>query len=133
MIGREWGCTGTSLAPPTTSLTSSALYWLLRGTVPRPEHLKEGKPRSISAAPDPCFHRQCDCRCASHHLLLLLLGLATRSPFEKVSGREYDLAVRPQSQCSANLMLTSDANLLFASRPALALVSSTSTTTWSSP
>jgi hypothetical protein len=59
-----------------------------------------------------------------HHLLLLLLGLATRSPLEKVSGREYDLAVRPQSQCSAIPMLTSDANLLFAFRPALALVSS---------
>jgi hypothetical protein len=115
MIGRGWGCTGTSLAPPTTSLTSSALYWLLRGTVPRPEHLKEAKPRSIPAAPDPCFHRQCDCRRASHHLLLL--GLATRSPFEKVSGRKYDMAVRLQSQCSANPMLTSDANLLFASRP----------------
>jgi hypothetical protein len=38
-----------------------------------------------------------------------------------LSGRKYDLAVRPQSQYSGNPMLTSDANLLFASRPARAL------------
>lgn len=82
MIGCGWVCTGTSLAPPTTSYTSSALYWLLRGTVPRPEHLKEAKPRSISAAPDPCFHRPCDCRRASHYLLLLL-GLWARSPLRR--------------------------------------------------
>ncbi|PMD24776.1 hypothetical protein NA56DRAFT_455261 [Hyaloscypha hepaticicola] len=88
MIGRGWGCTGTSLAPPTTSSTHPQLcIGCSEGRSLAQNTLKKESPGSISAAPDPCFHRPCDCRCASHHLLLLLLllllGLAPRSPFEK--------------------------------------------------
>jgi hypothetical protein len=73
MIGREWGCTGTSLAPPTTSLQflSSVLAALRNGPSPRtPQRSKAqvdfSSPRSVLSPPmrlPTCLPTICCCCC----------------------------------------------------------------------
>ncbi len=86
-----------------------------RSTVHRPEHLKEGKarfdfssPRSVLSPPLrlPDVPPTICCCCWAWRQGVLLRRCLAR-------GRKYDLAVRPQYQCSANPMLTSDAKTCF--------------------
>jgi hypothetical protein len=101
MIGRGWGCTGTSLAPPTTSSTHPQLCIgcseersLAQNT------LKKESPGRVQQPQIRAFTAPCECRRASH--LVLLLGLGRGVLLRRCLAGKYDLAVRPQSQCSAN-------------------------------